>query len=100
MSEIWFWPHFVALLKSGLDVQQTHLLGQFVEQTLMLSSSYRCDQIYTHEWYNFGHTLKFVVLLKSDLDIQQTPLSIGSLAVRQFTHDPEFKGSIPTSADI
>jgi hypothetical protein len=30
--------------------------GQFVEQKLMLSSSFRCDQIYKYERYDFGHT--------------------------------------------
>ncbi len=33
------------------------LRGQFVEQKLMLSSSFRRDQIYKDERYNFGHTL-------------------------------------------
>jgi hypothetical protein len=33
------------LAKSDLDVQQTHLRGQFDEQKLILSSSLRCDQI-------------------------------------------------------
>ena len=32
----------------------------------MLSSGFRCDQIYKYEIYDFGHT---VVLLKSDLDV-------------------------------
>ncbi len=36
-------------LKSDLDVQQTHLWGQFVEQKLALSSSFRCDQIHESE---------------------------------------------------
>ncbi len=38
----------------------------------MLSSSFRCDQIYKYEllWF-WSH---FVVLLKSDLDVQQTHL--------------------------
>ncbi len=33
------------------------LRGQFVEQKLMLSSSFRRDQIYKDERYDFGHTL-------------------------------------------
>jgi hypothetical protein len=32
LSRIWFGSHFVVPLKSDLDVQQTHLRGQFVEQ--------------------------------------------------------------------
>ncbi len=47
--------HFAVLLKSDLDVQQNYLRCRFVE--LMLSSSYRCDQIYKSEIYNFCHTL-------------------------------------------
>ncbi len=31
--------------------------GRFVEQKLMLSSSFRCDPIYKYERYDFGHTL-------------------------------------------
>ncbi len=31
MTEILFWSHFVVLLKSDLDVQQTKLRGGFVE---------------------------------------------------------------------
>jgi len=31
--------------------------GRFVEQKLMLSSNFRCDQIYKNERYDFGHTL-------------------------------------------
>ncbi len=47
------------ILKSDLDVQQTHLShwGQFVEQTLMLSSNFRCDQIFKYKMHDFGHTL-------------------------------------------
>ncbi len=33
------------------------LRGQFVEQKLMLSSSFRRDQIYKYERYDFGHTV-------------------------------------------
>jgi hypothetical protein len=39
----------------------------------MLSSSFRCDQIYKYELHDFGH---FVVLLKSDLDVQWTHLRL------------------------
>jgi hypothetical protein len=31
--------------------------GRFIGQRLMLSSSFRCDQIYKYELYDFGHTL-------------------------------------------
>jgi hypothetical protein len=42
---------------------------------LMPRSSFRCDQIFKYELYDFGHT---VVLLKSDLDVQQTRLSFAA----------------------
>ncbi len=32
-------------------------LDQFVEHMVMLRSSFRSDQIYKHELYDFGHTL-------------------------------------------
>jgi hypothetical protein len=38
-------------LKSDLDVQQTCL-----EQKLMLSCSFMCDQINEHQCYELGHT--------------------------------------------
>ncbi len=31
--------------------------GQFVEQKLMPSSSFRCDLTYKYETFDFGHTL-------------------------------------------
>ncbi len=34
------------LLKSNLDVQQSHFWGWFIEQKLMLNTSLRCDQSY------------------------------------------------------
>ncbi len=55
MSKIWFWSHFAVLLKSDLDVQQTH--NRFVEQKVMLSSNFRCYQIHNCQRYHFGHTL-------------------------------------------
>jgi len=57
----------------SIDIYDTFVdcLGWFVEQMLMLSSWFRCDQIYNNNCYFFGHT---VVLLKSDLDVQQTHL--------------------------
>jgi hypothetical protein len=49
-----FWSHFVVLLKSDLDVQQTRV--RFVEKGLMLSSNFRCKQINKYEIFDFGHT--------------------------------------------
>jgi hypothetical protein len=40
------WVTLFVLLNMYLDIQQTHLRGQFVEQKLMLSSNFRCDQIH------------------------------------------------------
>ncbi len=40
-----------------LDIQQTHIRGQFVEQKLTLSCSFRSDQIYNNHCYVFGNTL-------------------------------------------
>ncbi len=51
--------HVVVLLKSDLDVRQTHLRGWFVEQKLPLNRSFRCDQIYNNNCYIFGHTSLF-----------------------------------------
>ncbi len=48
------------------------LRGQFAEQKLILSSSFRCDQIHNYQSYDFG---PFLVPLKLDLDVQQTHLS-------------------------
>ncbi len=45
------------LLQSDFDVQQTKLRDQFIEQKLMLSSGFMCDQIYKYESYNLGPTL-------------------------------------------
>ncbi len=50
-----FWSYFVLPLKSDLDVQ-----NQFVEQKVMISSSFRVGKNY--KCHDFGHT---VVLLKS-----------------------------------
>jgi hypothetical protein len=38
------------LLKSDVDVKN-HLRGWFVEQTLVLSSSFRCEQIHDNQSY-------------------------------------------------
>jgi hypothetical protein len=59
MSEILLWSHFVVLLKSDLGVQQTHLSPWFVEQVLVLSSSFRHHQIHKCQRYNFGRTLLY-----------------------------------------
>jgi hypothetical protein len=40
------------LLKSDLNDQQTSLYGQFAEQELILSSNFRCDQIYIYQQYD------------------------------------------------
>jgi len=47
----------VVLLKSDLDVQQPHIWGGFVERKLVLSFSFRCDQIQERNCYEYGHTL-------------------------------------------
>ncbi len=54
-------------LKSDLHVWQTHLKGQFVEQKVVLSSNFRCGQIYN------GQNIIWVTL-KSDLHVRQTHL--------------------------
>ncbi len=64
---------FLDIYESDLYSQQTHLCfgllkeGKLTEgegpetgllnKRLMLSTSFRCDQIYKYEIYNFGHTL-------------------------------------------
>ncbi len=45
--------------------------GQLVKQKFMLSSNFRCDQIFKMRYVFWSH---FVVLLKSDLDVQKTHL--------------------------
>ncbi len=49
LNLIWF-PFF------GVK-NHNRLCGRFIEQMLMLSSSFKCDQIKKYEWYDFGHTL-------------------------------------------
>ncbi len=57
MPDTSFWSQFVVLLKTDLDVQQTFLSrGGFVEQMLLLRSSFKCDQIYKCQRFDFGHT--------------------------------------------
>jgi hypothetical protein len=57
-----------------------HSWGRFVDQKLLLSYSFRCDQINNNHCFDFGDT---VVLLKSDLDVQQTHLWGVNLLQRQ-----------------
>jgi hypothetical protein len=50
------------LLFCEIKLKPTHVAsivirGCFVEQKLVLSSSFRCDQIYKCQAYDFGHTL-------------------------------------------
>ncbi len=63
---------FFVLLKSDLDIQQTHLRLQFVEQKLMLNSSLGVTK------FIIATDTILVILcsatLKSDLNVQQTHL--------------------------
>ncbi len=61
--QIIFWSHFVVLLKTDLDVQQTHLLGWLVEHKLLLSYTHTCDIIYNNHCYVFGHVLLCILSL-------------------------------------
>ncbi len=48
-----------ALVKKQVSWSQSHfytISGRFVEQKLMLSSSFMCNQIFKCQRYNFGHT--------------------------------------------
>jgi hypothetical protein len=45
------------LSQTCLDVQQTRHRGQFVEQKLMLISTFSCEQTYKYQRHDFGHTL-------------------------------------------
>ncbi len=56
------------LLKTDLDVQQTHLWDQFVEQKLLLKV---LPKSWLSQIWLWSH---FVVLLKSDIEVQQTHL--------------------------
>ncbi len=46
-------------LKQDLDIQQSSSWGQFVEQKLELSCSFKGDQICKNVLYELGHTLLF-----------------------------------------
>ncbi len=54
---------FLSMDKHCCTVKQAGLRIWFVEQMLMLSSSLRCDQIYVHQRYDFGHTLLYYLSL-------------------------------------
>jgi len=57
--------NIVQILQTGSHLDKYgHYLPKFdkaetglLNKTLMLSTSFRCDQIYKYEIYNFGHTL-------------------------------------------
>jgi hypothetical protein len=53
----------------------SQIRGRFVEQNLMPSSTFRCDQNHNFSEILFGPHF-FVVLLKLDLNVQQTHLEI------------------------
>jgi hypothetical protein len=61
------------LLKSDLDVQQTHLLPLEAESGLLNKSSRLAPALGATKLIPIIAMSHFVVLLKSDLDIQQTP---------------------------
>jgi hypothetical protein len=44
-------------LKAKVFKLESYHEAGFLNKRLMLSSSFRCDQIYKYEIYNFGHTL-------------------------------------------
>jgi hypothetical protein len=69
--EIQFWSHFVVLLKTDLDVQQTRLSSQ--NKCSCLAHALGVTNLQIWEIRFCSH---FVVLLKSDLDVQQTHLCI------------------------
>ncbi len=57
---------FVTITFTLIDLDERHDQGKLILEKsksgllnirLMLSSSFRCDQIYKNEIYNFGHTL-------------------------------------------
>ncbi len=58
------------------------LRGKFVEQKLMVTYSFRCDQFTTVTDMFFAH---FVVLPKSDLEVQQTHLCLLQVRATNFT---------------
>jgi hypothetical protein len=60
LSEVWFWSHFVVVLKLGLDVQQTQLWGLYYKNITIVNDTSRviivtivsdalsCGITYTH----------------------------------------------------
>jgi len=50
------WQNGKGLVQLTSSLRQ-HIEGRFVEQMLLLSLSFRCDQIYKCERNDFGHTL-------------------------------------------
>ncbi len=92
------------LLKCDLDVQQTHLRGRFVEQKLMLSSSFSCYQILKWHRYDFGHTwlclLSWPWMFNKPTSSMNPPkitfrLYLGSTVVEYSTHNTKLEGSNP-----
>jgi hypothetical protein len=63
--------HFVVLLKSNIDLQQTCLRGWLIVQQVLLSYSLVLTNYVLFITMTLVH---FVVILKSDLDGQQTCL--------------------------
>jgi hypothetical protein len=59
--------HFVELLRSDSDVEQTSLKGLLVEPRLELNCHLMCFKIHDNTFYEL-----YLNLLKSDLDVQQT----------------------------
>jgi hypothetical protein len=69
--QLWIWSHLKLELRMSLCSTNWPLVwDRSVELKLMLSSSFRCDQIHNCNTYDVGSHL--VMLLKSDLNIQQT----------------------------
>jgi len=79
LSEIWFWSHFVVLLKSDLDVQQTYLwIGWLVNfrpvrkklRTYTIDVfSFAINDIDTkkflYDWHLVAGTVGFVILIQA-----------------------------------
>ncbi len=75
------------LLKSDLDFQQTHLCGLFVGLKLVLSCSFRCDQIHGRNRYDFGHTL---LCFLSPTKMFNKPTSVAGLLDKSSRLAPAF----------
>jgi hypothetical protein len=83
---MWIWSKFVVLLKSDLDVQQIHLWDWYAGQKLMLSSNFRCYQMYKCQRF-WSH---FEALLKPNLDAQQTH-PLGQFVGQKFMLSSSFR---------